>query len=329
MGIRKSRETDYIYASARIRGAENRLVGADKMEAAIGAKDASEIEGLINGIEVGSSHGDKLSAYLADAYSFVAEISPDEDIASFLRYSYDCNNIKAALKCHFRGCEAEEMLFPFGTVSVEKIMEMPISRDFSALPSNMSAAASDAFDAYSKTNDPQLIDIILDKACFADMLNAAQRSGEEFAIELVRMKIDLINIMMCTRIFRMGGSFAERQILHDSLIIGGNIDAEALFAEVENEEEMSSFLSGSEYSSLSELFSRGGSVSLAEIERRCDDLYMNKVKNTKRMPFGAPVLCAYLVAVEYEVKNLRIILAGKKAGISSEKLRERVRSCYV
>lgn len=328
MGIRKSKETDYLYASARVRAAENRLIGSDKLEAAISARDASEIEGLIGGIDVKEKQGDRLSAYLADAYSFIAEISPDEGIASFLRYPYDCNNIKAALKCHFRGSDPEEMMFSFGTVAVKDILSMPTGGDYSALPKNMCAAAEEAFRAYSVSKDPQLIDIILDKACFADMLEAARASGESFALELVRMKIDLVNIMMCIRVIRMGGGFSERDVLSRSLIDGGELKKDELYA-CEDEDALASLLSGSVYSPLSEYVGSDGKASLARIERICDDLYMKKIKSTRSLPFGAPILCAYLAAVEYEVKNLRIILAGKRAGLSGERLRERVRIGYV
>ena len=327
MAIRKNKETDYLFASARVRAAENRLIGTDKTESAINAKDASEIEGLIDSIDSADGASDKLSAYLGRAYSFIAEISPNENIVSFLRYGYDCNNIKAALKCHFRETDSSEMLFPFGEVPLDKILAMPRELDFSDLPKHMSEAAEEAFDAYTKSGDPQLIDIILDKACYLDMLEAA-KNGDDFAYDLVRTKIDLTNIMMCIRIIRMGGGFSERDVLCRSLIEGGYLDEKKLY-EAESGNELASILSGSEYSSLSAFLCGDGMVSLAEIERRCDDIYMKKVKKAKSLPFGAPLLCAYLVAVEYEVKNLRIILAGKRAGLSGEKIRERVRLGYV
>ncbi len=327
MGIRKKKDTDYLFACARVRAAENRLIGSDKTENAINAKDASEIEALIDSIGTFENGSDNLSAYLGRAYSFIAEISPCENIASFLRYGYDCNNIKAALKCHFRETDCSEMLFSFGTVEIDKILAMPKELDFSALPKNMSEAALEAFDAYAKTGDPQLIDIILDKACYADMLDAA-RSGDDFAYDLVRAKIDLTNIMMCIRIIRMGNGFSERAVLERSLIGGGYLDEKKLF-EAKTENELAMMLSGSEYSSLLAFMNDEGIFSLAEIERRCDDIYMKKVRTAKSIPFGASVLCSYLVAVEYEVKNLRIILAGKRAGLSGEKIRERVRLSYV
>ncbi len=327
MRTRKSKETDYLYASARVRAAENRLIGMEKAEAAIASKGTAEIEAIIAGIKSDDRGADKLGAYLGEAYSFVGEISPDENISSFLRYGYDCNNIKAALKCHVRETDCGEMMFSFGSVSVKDVLEMPKSLDFSALPKNMQRGAEEALEAYSKTGDPQLIDIILDKACFLDMLEAAEASGEKFAVDVVKTKIDLINLMMCIRILRMGAGEGERDILLRSLLTGGYLSAEKLYEASISEENIAALLNGGEYSSLAPYIAKG--ESLASIEKRCDDLYMNKIKQTRSLPFGAPLLIAYLIAVEYEVKNLRIILAGKRAGLSPEKIRERVRVGYV
>ncbi|MBE6538153.1 MAG: hypothetical protein E7671_01650 [Ruminococcaceae bacterium] len=331
MGKRNNKETEYLYASARVRATESRLIGADKLEAAISSKGLAETEALISSLDIGegkTESADKLGDALSSAYSFIGAISPDDSVAAFLRYAYDCNNIKAALKCFFRGIDPGEMLFSFGTVSKDEIKEMPVKGDFSALPKNMSEAASEAFDAYSETKNPQLIDIILDKACFRDMLSAAEESGEDFIVSLTRKKIDLVNIMMCVRTARMGGGFAEREVLHSSLISGGELDVETLFAS-ESEEDIALILRGGEYDGVSELMLSGRDVTLAELECACDNIYMTAVKRTKYIPFGASVLCSYLIAVEYEIKNLRIIHAGKLAGLSPDKIRERVRLSYV
>ena len=48
-----------------------------------------------------------------------------------------------------------------------------------------------------------------------------------------------------------------------------------------------------------------------------------------RVSFGAEVPAGYLVGVETSVKNIRIILAAKDAGLSSDVLRERIRESYV
>ena len=40
-------------------------------------------------------------------------------------------------------------------------------------------------------------------------------------------------------------------------------------------------------------------------------------------------MVAFLAAHEYEVKNLRILLSGKEAGIAVATIRERIRDSYV
>lgn len=60
--------------------------------------------------------------------------------------------------------------------------------DFSSLPAHMAGSAAEAADVYARTGDPQQIDLILDRACFADMLDTAQG---EYSRDLVRCKIDL------------------------------------------------------------------------------------------------------------------------------------------
>ena len=62
---------------------------------------------------------------------------------------------------------------------------------------------------------------------------------------------------------------------------------------------------------------------------RADDLWMELVRKAKYIPFGAEVLIGYAVAIEYEVKNIRIILAAKDAGIAPDGIRERLRKSYV
>ena len=47
------------------------------------------------------------------------------------------------------------------------------------------------------------------------------------------------------------------------------------------------------------------------------------------IPFGAEPILGYLLAVEYEVKNLRILLAGYGISLPRDTVRERMRSSYV
>ena len=326
----KTAETDYLFASARVRAAEARLIGADKLESAISSKDKGEIEALAGSLCEGKGDG-ALGAYLTSVYDFISEISPSSDLAAVLRYPYDCNNIKSAIKCHFRGIASDGMMCDSGTVAPAEITRMVEKRDFSSLPENMARGAEEAFTLYARSLNPQIIDMVLDKACYADMLDGARRSGDDFTEALVKLKIDLTNFMMTLRCLRMSDAAKlEGDILASSLIEGGSIPAKALLdAYFKDEATLSSLLSGGELMSLSLLLSKGKEASISEIEKECDDIYMRKVRSAKFLPFGAPLLISYGVAAEYTVKNLRIILAGKRQGLRGDEIRKRVRLSYV
>ena len=64
-------------------------------------------------------------------------------------------------------------------------------------------------------------------------------------------------------------------------------------------------------------------------DRHWKNFWMDMIRETKFIPVGLEVMVSFLLAHEYEVKNLRIVLAGKEAGIASETIRERIRDSYV
>ena len=65
------------------------------------------------------------------------------------------------------------------------------------------------------------------------------------------------------------------------------------------------------------------------IEVAADNIWLDKAKRARQVTFGAPVLVGYLAALEYEVKNLRMIIAGKDAGLPAQTIKERLRASYV
>jgi V/A-type H+-transporting ATPase subunit C len=65
------------------------------------------------------------------------------------------------------------------------------------------------------------------------------------------------------------------------------------------------------------------------LEKLCDNMLMSYVREAKYIAFGVEPLVAYLAAKESEVKIVRIVMAGKLAGLSAELIRERIRDTYV
>lgn len=109
------------------------------------------------------------------------------------------------MKCEFvRGFDFAALYSSCGTLDEKQVSDAVRNRDFSAFPENMAKAAPEAIREYSETSDPQLIDLILDRACLADMLSVARGYKDEVISDYVKNRIDMMNILTALRVLRMG-----------------------------------------------------------------------------------------------------------------------------
>ena len=334
-------DNEYMYSSAKIRVLETRMLGREGCERLISAPDADGVLALLPdyGYTIvkkqaeteGMGRVDReatLMSALAAGFDEVAGIMPEPLLTRFLQYKYDCNNIKAAIKARARGIEPDDMLFPLGTVKAEVAVEAAKTGNYDAFPEHMASAAKEAAEVYLKTKNPQQIDLIIDKACFADILDAATGTGVPFIIKYVKTLIDLTNIMMCIRVQRMRAGNTGRGLLESSVIDGGELGREFILEGYDkDEDEFFAGLAETPYAAFAMAVKNGRQ--LFEIEREADRFIMNLVREVRWLPFGAELSVAYLIGLEYGLKNVRIILAGKEAGLSDTVIRERIREMYV
>lgn len=330
--------TDYLYHSARVRALESGIVGRERLDKLLGADSEEECLALLREFGIlpltDTESGrflreETLLGILRSAYGEIASMAPDERVLLLWRYPYDCNNVKAAIKGFVREIDPRSMMFDFGTVDAETVIGMVQAGDFTGLSEGMAAAAAEAMRVYAKTKDPQSIDLLIDAACYADMLSAASASGVEPAVELVREKIDLTNLLTTVRVLRMKNGENGKALLRESLLRGGKLSHAWLLSQfAAGEDALWDKLYYTEYEKLSVLVAASDKT-LTAVERSCDNYLMQTLKEIKYVSFGAEVLIAFLQAHEYEVRNLRIILAGKAAGLSVNTIRERIRDSYV
>ena len=332
----KRNETDYMYSSARARSLENRIAGAERLSHLADAENSAAIIANLSdlGFEVKlDEKGDfyreaTLATLLTEGYSEAEKMVSDPAFFSFLRYGYDCHNVKTMIKCFFRGVSCDGMLIPLGSVDVAALAEAYKNKDYRCLPANMAEAAKTAEEAFAATSNPQKVDLILDRACYADMLKNAEEYGIPLALKLVKTKIDLTNLCSTVRLSLMKLGAGAASFLGEALIGGGYIDTS--YWEEEFSAGVGKLAEGLEYSSYSSLATcLSGDISLGELERAADNLWLEVAKEAKYVPFGPEVLIGYLIALEYEVKNIRILLAGKDAELSRDVIRERLRESYV
>ena len=328
------KDTEYTYISAKVRGMENSLVGRECLERMIAAEDTEAAAAYLReyGLDLvglsASAREDVLIASLGEGIAQIEKSAPVAGIFTFFRYPYDCSNIKSLIKCKIRNIPYESLMFSVGSVPIGVLAEHFEKNDFSCLPENMARATREAIEAYSKTKNPQKIDFILDRACFADMEACANAGGIGIISDMTQMRSDLTNFMICLRVLRMEMGNGASEYLKEALLESGKIGAGAFAAAAgEGEAELIALLERRGYKKLSSKLSVGCELSYAE--KLCDNERTALIKKAKHVTFGVEIPLAYIAALETEIQNIRIVLAGKDAKIPAEIISERIRECYV
>lgn len=336
-------ETEYMYASARLRVLENRMIGRERLQALCDARSREELLARLAEYGIPLPEGREeaaLCGVLRAAYAEVADCVPDATVFDWMRYPYDCNNLKMALKCRIRQLSDQEtasLLFDFGTLSVEAVLaltreETPATK--AMVPPQLLAALPEARAAYAKTGDPRQIDLRLDAACYRDMLAAVTATGEPTLIGWVKTKLDLTNVLITLRVLRLSLGATAEPFLSEALLPGGELEPDRL-REVLTAEDGEAALLWRLKATRRPLYERLAARiertdgSLAAIETCCDDAFMEQVRMDARVPFGVTVPGGYLYGWETAVRNIRIILAAHDAGLSPEETRKRTRESYV
>lgn len=314
------KDTDFMYASARVSVFETRLLTREKYMQLIDAASEKDAVSLL-GDACAPVYTDgafdieaTLEGLVDTAFTEVAKSIPDAKLFDFMRYEFDANNLKAAIKAKVGGVTADGMLFACGTVAPAAAEEAVESGNFAAFPKHMAAAAPKALEAYAATRDPQRIDLAVDRAAFADMLDAA--AADKTLTEAVKLRIDAINVQSAVRMLDAGKAAGLSAVLLE----GGNLpvktftvtDRAALAAALdEKDTEVAVLLADAD-------------ASLAEIGRATEKLLSEKT-GAQFVPFGLAKIYAYLSAVLAEAKNLRIIFALRAAHADRDTILQNIR----
>jgi V/A-type H+-transporting ATPase subunit C len=238
---------------------------------------------------------------------------------------YDFHNLKALLKAHFLEEDPKEALINIGLVH-PKLIEGAVSTGvWEALPEELASAGEKAALEYERTKKPQAIDLIVDAYMYAYLQE--KTSFHPWLSSLMRYWCDLVNLKTALRI-----KLRVETVLNEALVKSGLLShkklKELFDAPLENWGEE---LKGTPYRDLLEdgISFWQEQRSLAHLEKLSDDFIIEQLKSAKFALYGVEPPVAYALAVEYEVKNIRIILVGKINGMSNEVIEERVRVSYV
>ena len=333
----KRKENDYIFADAFIGCYVRNLMKRQDLMRLANCTDFDAAEALLQEFGYGESpevkEGD-VEAFIRreqnKLFDMIYNTLPERKELALYLYPYDYHNVKVCLKSELLGITPDDtFLMSTGDIEWNKMMAMIRDRNYMFMPVNMKHAIEEAMDLYSRGHDPQMIDIIMDKACYRDMLRATEESGEEFLIGIVKLQIDLLNLKAFVRLREIGKAWSFFQTVY---LDGGNIQEQ--FYIQSWEEPYSQVADKLIPYGLKDMMAEGGRMIKEEgdftlFEKMLEDALMEYNKKAKYLSFGIVPIAGYWLAKEVEIDNLRIVLTGILVGASPEETGERLREPYV
>ena len=326
-------DTDYLYLSAYLRAKEADLLSRDRLERMAAAPDFDEAAKVLQECGYPEMEGvtdagleEIFSARRAQVLDDMEKLCPEPALVEAFRLRYDYHNAKVLVKGEGAGASGEGLLSGCGRVSPETLTEAFRQDEWHSVPAPLAEALRGAKNTLARTSNPQLADIELDKAYFAELLGLTGTLSTPFYSDYVRLSIDTANLRAAVRCIR---GHMDEGVLRAAVIEGGGVPAGTVARRAYSEGPGAVF-PGRQLREASELGQKaveGGPLSA--FEKACDNTLTRFLAEAKRVSFGPEVAVAYLAAMEGEIVAARMVLLGKRGGVSQETLKERLRESYV
>ena len=169
--VKACKDTDYLFISAYLRAKEPQLLNAEKTGRMLGSsvQEAARILESCGYADVLAVGLDKaLSDRRAAVFSEVEALAPKDGVVSLFRMRYDYHNAKTIVKAEAIGTDPTPLLSGAGRSEAQALKTAYETGEAGSVPQAVLTAMQTARDALSRSADPQLADLILDRAYFAE-----------------------------------------------------------------------------------------------------------------------------------------------------------------
>lgn len=267
-----------------------------------------------------------LSARRAEMFADLERMCPDKELVSMFRIKYDYHNAKTLVKAEAMSLGRNDLLSDCGRINAEKLAHCLHEDSYSECPALLGAALGEAKNVLMRTENPQLVDFLLDKAYFAELLAVASELQSEYLTGYVRIMIDAANLRSVVRTRRMN---KDADFLSKALIPDGEISCDRLLAAYGSTEALTALYNATPLAAAAaHIAAAAEGGRLTDFELAADNAVTAYLKRAKLVSFGEAPVAAYLAAVETELTAVRMILTGMLAGVKADIIRERLRELY-
>ena len=256
--------------------------------------------------------------------AFIREYAPTKETAAYFLSSRDFHNAKALMKAKYLSVPEEKMLSGEGLIPLSLLKTCVSSLDFSPL-SEVNLELKLAFEEAATLMQEESVSgaelgFIFDKACYRYLLSVVKRN--RLLKGFVRRKIDMMNILTALRAF-------DKERAEKYYLLGGELSVARLaLLFQENEEKVLGEFSGSPYAEFVKACfeAKGKGVPFSQAEKMLAGLEIEYFAKRKYELKREQPFLYYVFKRKIENANVRIVLAGKLAGLNEAEIKKRLRA---
>ena len=302
---------DFILPVSIIKVQEKKLLTEQKLIKMLETNTSKEIIKILNDTDYSYSiattmqddeYEKIINGELERVFKFTREISKNnQEIVDLAALKYEYQNLKLLLKD--KGNVLDVYNISTGIIDKEELMNN--------------------FNEVKKYKDLKEACIKLDKMYLKHLLKLANSTNIPLFIDYAKISIDRYNIVTFLRLKKQNRNV---DYLDDILVDGGSISKEELIKVYFNNTYLSLFKKKIATKTW-DTFEKNGDI--LEIEKIFDNMIISLAKEYKYITIGPEPIFTYIIAKEYELKALRLILSAKLNDIDIELVKSRLRGVYV
>lgn len=305
-----------------------RMLAADNFEEAANVLRESPYRNDVDRIKNDRDYDSMFMNELHQTFDEMFEIVPNKELVELFGLRYAYHNLKVLLKEEIVEDDLSHLFIPIGRYPISELRQAVRTGESEVLPVEYMESIREVKAEYEEFQNAQAIDVILDRRYFTHLRALADQTKEEGIPELIETFIDYNNLSTLVRVMKQKRT---KNFLVTVLSSSGSIPKEDLVSLAEDGfSAVIQYYRGTKYRQIIEraMDSETGDLSTVKIDYEVENAYMERMREARLQAFGPMVVAAFIYAKETEVKNIRLVLAGKENGMSADAIRERMRLNY-
>lgn len=268
-----------------------------------------------------------LMSKLIAGYQWAYQETPANDVVEILALPYLYHNLKVLLKEKASKQDLSCLIIPIGKVSLSHLDNLVATLSSDRLPDHLVNEVKAIWQEYLNYHDYRVLEVGCDLAYFKHLRKIAERVDDEKINQAVNLIIEFYNLITVKRAQALQKNQGfMKQVMTDQGQLGLNN-----YLELAEGKEISSWFNRLNPDAFALQLKEAQSaleknqLSIPQLEKLVDQLLYHLFESGKFDSDGPYLLLRYLLGLEFEIKNIRLLISALVNDLPIELVKERMR----